>query len=87
MDKQTRKMRCRFSKSVIILDINKYVDTHNSPYIRPLEFNFLRGKEYIIEQKMKKYIQDYKEAKINIHIQRNQNLCSKSTLQYFENYI
>ena len=76
-----------FSKAVAIVDTGKYLDTATKPHIRPLEFNALRGKEYILQQKFQKYIREYKHAKANIHIQRNQNLVTMSTLQYFEQYI
>ena len=76
-----------FSKAVIILNENEYIDTKTRPYIRPDEFEVLRGKEYIIKTKMIKYIHDYKEAKCNLSVQRNKYLCEFSTLQYFEEYL
>lgn len=75
-----------FSKAVIILR-EEYIDTTASPFIRPNEFDSLRGKEYIIKQRMIKYIRKYKEAKLDTKNQRNKNLCAFSTLQYFEEYI
>ena len=40
-----------FSKA-IVLTKPKYIDRSRKPYIRPNEFNSLRGKERIIEMKM-----------------------------------
>lgn len=74
-----------FSKAIIILK-DEYIDTV-LPFIRPNEFNSLRGKEYIIKQRMIKYIHKYKEAKHDAKNPRSRNLCAFSTLQYFENYI
>jgi len=76
-----------FSKAVIILDEAKYIDKTAKPYIRPNEFNELRGKEYIIKKKMEKYIKDYKKAKSKLDIPLNKQLCKYSTMQYFEDYI
>lgn len=75
-----------FSKAVIIVD-DKYINKTAIPFIRQNEFDSLRGKEYIIKQKLLKHIIDYKKAKEELHIQRNKILCQYSTLQYFEEYI
>jgi len=75
-----------FSKAVVITD-KKYIDKISKPHIRQNEFDSLRGKEYIIEQKLKKHISDYKKAKEQLHIDRNKFLCKFSTMQYFEKYI
>jgi len=75
-----------FSKSVIITD-EKYINKLLKPHIRQNEFDSLRGKEYIVKQKLLKYISDYKKAKEKMHIIRNKLLCQYSTLQYFEKYI
>ena len=74
-----------FSKAVVVTD-EKYIDYSSKPYIRPNEFNELRGKDYRIKQKMIKYIEEYKEAK-NSSNESSKNLIEKSTLQYFEEYI
>lgn len=74
-----------FSKAVVISDA-RYIDSQKDPYIRPSEFNELRGKDYKIRQKMIKYIEKYKKAKSN-PTTINQNLIRKSTLQYFEEYL
>ena len=71
-----------FSKAVIILNEN-YIDQVNKPYIRPDEFDSLRGKEFIVRQRMIHYIKEFKKAKQNICIERNRMLCNYSTLQYF----
>lgn len=75
-----------FSKAVVIID-EKYIDKATRPYIRQDEFDSLRGKEYIVKQKLIKYISDYKKAKTELHINRNKLLCQYSTMQYFEEYI
>lgn len=75
-----------FSKAVVILNA-KQIDEEKKPYIRPNEFEALRGKEAIIAQKMKGYIATYKKARQRIDVPRNQRLCKYSTLQYFEKYI
>lgn len=82
-----RKNHCGldFSKAVVVID-EKYIDYSSKPYIRPNEFNKLRGKDYRIKQKMIKYIEEYKEAK-NSSNESSKNLIEKSTLQYFEEYI
>lgn len=75
-----------FSKTVVLTTAD-YIDTSRKPYLRPNEFDALRGKEYIVKQRLKKYIADYKKAKSRLDIPRNRQLCQFSTLQYFEEYI
>lgn len=75
-----------FSKAVIILRPD-YIDNSRKPHVRQEEFESLRGKEYIIKQKMIKYINDYIKAKQRPEIDRNFKLFSFSTMQYFEQYI
>ena len=75
-----------FSKAVVITD-EKYIDLARSPYLRQKEFNALRGKDYRIKQKMKKYIEQYKKAKKDQTKSVNIVLCKFSTLQYFEEYL
>lgn len=72
-----------FSKAVVITD-EKYIDSSTDPHIRQDEFDALRGKDYKIKTKMKKYIEDYKMAKSDLSNPRNQQLVKYSTLQYFE---
>lgn len=76
-----------FSKAVVITDQARYINTQSQPYIRPNEFNVLRGKEQQVKEKMRKYISDYKKAKRKPRIPRNKTLLECSTLQYFEEYI
>lgn len=76
-----------FSKAVVIVDPQNYIDHSREPYIRPNEFRELKGKEYIIQEKLKKYIESYKKAKLHPGIERNRLLLRYSTLQYFEEYI
>lgn len=85
-DKQNR-CGVDFSKTVVIADPDNYINKTENPYIRPHEFNALRGKEFIIQQRLKKYISDYKKAKEKPDLERNKTLLQYSTLQYFEEYI
>ncbi|MDU7787788.1 MAG: hypothetical protein E7J67_08160 [Veillonella sp.] len=71
------------SKAVPIDDI----DIERKATIRQIEFNQLKGKEYILKKKFEKYIAKYKAAKNNLSKQHNQTLVSCSTLQYFEEYL
>ena len=76
-----------FSKAVVILKPDEYIDKVRKPYIRPNEFKNLKGREYEAQQRLKRYINKYKKAKSKQHIKVNQILCRYSTLQYFEEYI
>jgi protein AbiQ len=73
------------SKAVVIED-EKYISSGN-PNLRQNEFNELKGKNYIVYNKMKNYIEKYIKAYCNQHIDRNKTLCKYSTLQYFHEYI
>jgi len=75
-----------FSKAVVIVD-DSYIDKTTTPHIRQNEFDSLRGKEYIVKQKMLKYISNYKKAKTALNVERNKVLCQYSSMQYFEEYI
>ena len=75
-----------FSKAVVITK-QSYIDKTAKPYIRPVEFNALRGKEHLVRQKLIQYINKYKKAKKRLDVPRNQRLCEYSTLQYFERYL
>ena len=75
-----------FSKAVVISD-EEYINSETVPYIRPNEFNALRGKDYKIKIKMIKYIEKYKKAKQDLNKRVNQNIVRYSTLQYFEKEI
>lgn len=75
-----------FSKAVV-LSKRSYVDFIHKPHIRQDEFDALRGKEYLIKQKLLQYINVYKKAKQRIDVPRNRILCEYSTLQYFEEFI
>ncbi|MCD3232427.1 type III toxin-antitoxin system TenpIN family toxin [Clostridium botulinum] len=71
-----------FSKTIIITNSN-YINTDTTPHIRQNEFNFLKGKEYIIKKKLLRYIENYKKALQHLEAKHNENLCKYSTLQYF----
>lgn len=75
-----------FSKAVVIAD-KRYVDGEREPHLRQNEFNALRGKDFKIKQKMKKYIEQYKKAKEKPEDPINKILLEYSTLQYFEEYL
>lgn len=75
-----------FSKTVVLAK-ESYIDRIKKPHIRPLEFDALRGKEYLIQQKLLKFIRTYQKAKLRLDVPRNQRLCAYSTLQYFEEYL
>ncbi|MCI9457600.1 MAG: hypothetical protein HFE44_11590 [Oscillospiraceae bacterium] len=75
-----------FSKTVVLTKPS-YIDANKKPHIRQNEFDALRGKDYLIQQRLLKYISAYKKAKERLDVPRNQILCSCSTLQYFESYI
>lgn len=75
-----------FSKAVVITD-EKYIDAIREPHLRQNEFDALRGKDFKIKQKMRKYIEKYKRAKMEPNRQINQILLKYSTLQYFEEYL
>ncbi|MEG1868896.1 MAG: hypothetical protein RR219_08180, partial [Clostridiales bacterium] len=75
-----------FSKAVVIEDMS-YIDASRSPHIRPHEHKELMGKEFIVKNKMKQYIKEYKKAKTHQEVDHNYYLCRFSTLQYFEKYL
>ena len=75
-----------FSKTVVVAK-PEYIDTTRAPHIRENEFDALRGKEYLIKQRLTQYIKDYKKAKARLDVPRNRTLCQYSTLQYFEEFI
>ena len=75
-----------FTKAIVVLDEEKYLDTTKKPYIRPHEFDALRGKEYKIQCGLQKYIEKYKRAKTS-EKEIDKILVRCSTLQYFEEYL
>lgn len=74
-----------YSKAVVIAK-PEYI-AEKKPKIRPNEYDFLRGRDFQVRNGLKKYIKEYKKARLNPHIKRYQMLCAFSTLQYFEKYI
>ena len=76
-----------YSKAVLITDPEKYIDCANRPRIRQNEFDALRGKEYLVEQGMLRYLKQYRKAFARPDIPRNAMLLKYSTLQYFNSYI
>ena len=75
-----------YTKAVVIIDEQKYIDSVKQPHIRPNEFDALRGKEYRIQCGMQKYIEKYKKAKLS-EKETDKILVRCSTLQYFEEYL
>lgn len=76
-----------FSKAIVITDYARYVDTQSSPRIRSNEFNALRGKEFLAERGMCRYLRQYRKALADPLEPRNATLLKYSTLQYFSKYI
>lgn len=72
-----------YSKAVIVSDKARYVDNSRSPHIRQEEFDALRGKEHLVELKMRQYIRQYKRALNAPHAEHTSDLLQYSTLQYF----
>ncbi len=75
-----------FSKAVVLAKPG-YIDSTRRPHIRQNEFDALRGKEFLIKQRLLQYIRAYKKAKKRLDVPRNMTLCQFSTLQYFEQYL
>ena len=84
-DKQNR-CGLDLSKAVVVTE-DKYIDKTRSPHIRQNEFDALRGKDYRIKQSLIRYIEKYKAAKADSGKAVNDILVSRSTLQYFEDYM
>ncbi|MGN0629522.1 MAG: type III toxin-antitoxin system TenpIN family toxin [Oscillospiraceae bacterium] len=84
-----KEKRCGidFGNTVAIIDVERYIDTSSKPRIRQDEFNALKGKDYVVKQKLIKYLDDYKKARANMKIPRNRTLVEKSSLQYFEDIL
>ena len=76
-----------FGNTVVITDVEKYIDQVNRPQIRQNEFDALRGKDHLVRQRLVRYLADYKKAKANMHIPRCRTLVEKSSLQYFEEFL
>ena len=69
------------TKSVVITDRAKYIESRTSPLIRREDFRFLLGKDYFLECKVKKFIQIYKKrAETQIDDNSLLKFCS---LKYF----
>lgn len=75
-----------FSKAVVISD-ERYIGKIHEPHLSQNEFDALRGKAFKIKQKMQKYIDKYKQAKMEPEKSVNKLLLRYSTLQYFEEYL
>ena len=82
-----KKNKCGidFSKAVYISN-NRYLDKINKPYIRKNEFDYLKGKEYIIKKKFIKYLQDYVAAQKSLDINKMTSF-AYSTLHYFDTIV
>ena len=71
-----------YSKAIVLSEI-RYIDKERKPYIRKNEFDALRGKEYIIESGMRKYLRSFRKAMKKPDVPRNATLIQYSTLKYF----
>lgn len=80
---KARRCGADYTKAVVITDEARYIDRTRKPYIRPEEFDALRGKEYRIKCGMQKYMETYRSA-CKSENARDQMLVRYSTLQYFE---
>lgn len=76
-----------YSKAIVLMRPDLYVDQQRQPRVRQNEFEMLRGKEYIIKRGMLRYINLYIKAKQQPDIPRNATLLRYSTLQCFEQYL
>lgn len=74
-----------YSKAVVV-DNPNYIDRTRKPYLRPKEFEAIRGQEHNIYQGFLKYIKEYKKARQSNH-PRYRTLLECSTLQYYEDAI
>lgn len=74
-----------FSKAVYISD-KQYIDIVKKPHIRQNEFDFLKGKEYIVKNKFINYIKQYVKAQKSLDSNKMKNF-TYSTLHYFESVI
>ena len=78
-----KTMGLDLSKSVIITDIDRYVDFSTTAFISKDEYIFLSKRTNLIKKQLLLYINKYKKAYSNQQIPRNKLLCSMSCLQYF----
>lgn len=71
-----------FSKAVYIADKN-YIDMTTNPHIRQNEFDYLKGKDFIIKTKFINYVKKYVKAKKSGDANKLGEFIY-STLPYFE---
>ncbi len=71
------------SKSIVINDLNKYVNMELIAYIDIKEFSILEYQEKKIKTKLEIYIKKYIKALKYQNDNKNKLLCKMSTLQYF----
>ena len=84
-----KKNRCGidYGNTVVITDPDKYIDFSSRPIIRQNEFNALKGKDHLVIRGLERYLAEYREAKKHMDIPRCRTLVTKSSLQYFEEYL
>lgn len=75
-----------FSKAVVVTD-PEYIDDTKTAFLRPDEYNRLRGKEYRLKKMLLEYIDLYKKAKSDENVPHREKILNYSSLQYFEEYI
>jgi protein AbiQ len=83
-----KRNRCGidYSKAVIINN-DTYIDENTRVFLRPDEYNKLKGKDFRIKKEFLDYIELYKRAKIDKTVDHREDILAFSTLQYFEEYI
>lgn len=73
-----------FKKAIYISD-SKYLATYNNR-IRQSDYNYLKGKDKIIEKRFMKYIKEYVKA-INTSDPNKERVVKYSTLSYFSDKV
>lgn len=77
-----------FSKTVVIVDAERYIDKTRRPHLRQNEFEtFINITAHDMHIAMNRYLTQYKRAKKRPDVPRNAQLLKCSCLQYFEELI
>lgn len=76
-----------FSKTVVITDREKYIDSSRQARLRPNEYKvFKTVSEHDVKTTMDKYLKQYRRAKAAPQARHNKTLLKYSCIQYFEEY-
>jgi protein AbiQ len=78
-----RQNRCGIDYSKAVLLKPQYIDENRKPYLRPQEFDYLKGKDHLVVQGFIRYIKQYRRARQQHGQPHNARICRYSTLQYF----